>query len=194
MTRRDIIRNAALAAAAGAATTASGQHVHEAVEEQKAAGPYRVKAFNNHEWTTLRRLCELVIPADEQSKGALDGNAPEYIDLLSSNNPELASKMTGGLAWMDVECQRRYGVSDFVSAPAEKQTELLDLIAYRKNESPELGPGIRYFDLARRMIVDAFYTSAAGIAAVGYMGNKAVSHFEVPGAAIEYALKRSGLG
>ncbi len=194
MTRRDIIRNAALAAAAGAATSASGQHVHEAVNDVKAAGPYNPKAFNNHEWATLRRLCELVIPADDQSKGALDGNAPEYIDLLSGNNPELASRWTGGLAWLDNESARRYGAKDFVSAAPDKQTALLDLIAYRKNESPELGPGIRFFDLARRMIVDAFYTSAAGIAAVGYKGNKAVSHFEVPAAAIEYALKRSGLG
>ena len=68
------------------------------------------------------------------------------------------------------------------------------MIAYRKNESPDLGPGIRFFDLARRMIVDAFYTSAAGIAALGYKGNTAVSKFEVPAEAIEYALKRSGLG
>jgi len=193
MTRREIIRNAALAAAAGAATTAFGQHVHAAVEDQKAAGTYNAKAFNDQEWATLRRLCDLVIPADEQNKGALDGNAPEYIDLLSSNNPELASLMTGGLAWLDNECQRRYSATDFVSA-GDKQTALLDLIAYRKNKSPELGPGIRFFDLARRMIVDAFYTSAAGIAALGYKGNTAVSKFEVPAAAIEYALKRSGLG
>jgi hypothetical protein len=194
MTRRDIIRNAAIAAAVGAATSASGQHVHEAVQEEKTGGPYKVKAFNDHEWATLRRLCELVIPADDQSKGALDGNAPEYIDLLSSNNPELASRITGGLAWLDNASRRRYGSADFLSAGPDKQTALLDLIAYRKNESPELGPGIRFFDLARRMIVDAFYTSAAGISAVGYKGNTAVSHFEVPAEAIEYALKRSGLG
>jgi hypothetical protein len=178
----------------GAATTASGQHVHQALLQEKAAGPYKVKAFNDHEWATLRRLCELVIPADSRSKGALDGNAPEYIDLLSSNNPELASRITGGLAWLDNESRRRYSAADFLSAGAEKQTALLDLIAYRKNETPELGPGIRFFDLARRMIVDAFYTSPAGVEAVGFKGNQAVSHFEVPTEAIEYALKRSGLG
>ena len=94
----------------------------------------------------------------------------------------------------DNESRRRYGSTDFLSAGLDKQTALLDLIAYRKNESPELGPGIRFFDLARRMIVDAFYTSPAGIEAVGYKGNQAVSHFEVPTAAIGYALKRSGLG
>jgi gluconate 2-dehydrogenase gamma chain len=194
MTRRDIIRNAAFAAAAGMTTAASAQHIHESVQEQTAAGPYKRKAFNDHEWTTLRRLCDLIVPAGDGSKGALDGHAPEYIDLLSSNNPELSSLFTGGLAWLDHACQRRFSVADFVSAMSDRQTTLLDLIAYRKNESAELGPGIRFFDLARRMTVDAFYTSAVGIAAVGYMGNKAVSKFEVPVAAIDYAVKRSGLG
>ena len=193
MTRRDIIRNAAFAAAAGIATSASGQHVHEELKEQTAAGPYKPRAFNEHEWSTLRRLCDLIIPADEKSKGALDGRAPEYIDLLSSNNAELSTLFTGGLAWLDYESRRRYGAADFVSAPAEQQTALLDIIAYRKNDSPETGPGIRFFDLARRMTVDAFYTSAAGIAAVGYKGNRAVARFEVPVEAIDYAVKRSGL-
>ena len=194
MTRRDIIRTAALAAAAGMTTAASGQHVHEEVREQAAAGPYKAKAFTAREWAALRRLCDLIVPADEKSKGALDGHAPEYIDLLSSNNPELSSLFTGGLAWLDRESQRRFNGADFVSATADQQTALLDLIAYRKNESAELGPGIRFFDLARRMTVDAFYTSAAGIAAVGYKGNKAVAKFEVPLEAIDYAVKRSGLG
>ena len=45
----------------------------------------------------MRRLSDLIVPADETSKGALDGGAPEYIDLLSSNNPDFAIIYTGGL-------------------------------------------------------------------------------------------------
>jgi gluconate 2-dehydrogenase gamma chain len=194
MTRREIIRNAALAAAAGASTAASGQHVHEAVQDKKASGgPYRSKAFTATEYTTLRRLCDLIIPADAQSKGALDGNAPEYIDLLAANNPELASLYTGGLAWLEAESKRRYN-SGFAAAKPEQQTALLDLIAFKKNDGPEVGPGIRFFDLARQMTVDAFYTSPAGIRALGYMGNKGMTTFQVPAEAITYAMKRSGLG
>ena len=192
MTRRDIIRNAALAAAAGASTAASAQHVHEAVFQQKTAGPYKPKAFNPNEWAALRRLCDLIVPADGKSKGALDGGAPEYIDLLCGNNPELASLFTGGLAWLDKQSQKRFQTG-FVAAKPDQQTALLDLIAFRRNDSPELGPGIRFFDLARRMTVDAFYTSPAGIEAVGFMGNKGMTKFEVPAEAIAYAVKRSGL-
>jgi gluconate 2-dehydrogenase gamma chain len=67
------------------------------------------------------------------------------------------------------------------------------LIAFRENDAPELGPGIRFFSWARRLVVDAYYTSPAGIKEVGYMGNTAMSTFSVPQGAIDYAVKRSGL-
>ena len=200
MTRRDIIRNAALAAAAGSSTAASAQHVHEAVRAgQKGAGdslavvkPYAPKAFNSNEWLTLRRLCDLIIPADAKSVGALEAGAPEYIDVLAGNTPELAILFTGGLAWLDNQSRSRFQTG-FAAAPPDQQKSLLDLIAYRQNDSAELGPGIRFFDLARRMAVDAFYTSSEGIKAVGFMGNKGMARFEVPAEAIESAVRRSGL-
>jgi hypothetical protein len=87
---------------------------------------------------------------------------------------------------------KRYGAS-FLAARPEQQTAMLDLIAYRKNNSPELGPGIQFFVWARNMTVDAFYTSKAGMDDLGYMGNSAMSEFHVPAEAIDYAVKRSGL-
>ena len=55
----------------------------------------------------------------------------------------------------------------------------------------ELAVGARFFDWARKMTVDAFYTSAIGIKDLGYLGNKALSKYEVPKEALEYAIKRS---
>jgi hypothetical protein len=110
--------------------------------------------------------------------------------LLASQNPQLLAIYTGGIAWLDHSSQRLHA-KNFAAATPEQQTKLLDLIAYRKNESTMLGPGIRFFEWARRMVVDAYYTSPAGIKAIGYMGNTAVAKFEVPEAAIDYALKRS---
>jgi gluconate 2-dehydrogenase gamma chain len=71
---------------------------------------------------------------------------------------------------------------------------MLDLIAFRKNNSEELAPGILFFTWVRNMTVDAFYTSKAGMDDIGYMGNTASSEFHVPAEAIAYAVKRSGLG
>ena len=97
---------------------------------------------------------------------------------------------TGGLGWIDNAMRRHHG-ADFVSAKPEQQTELLDQIAYRKNESAELNPGIYFFAWVRNMTVDAYYTSPIGVKEIGFMGNGAVSEFKVPQEAIDYALKRS---
>jgi gluconate 2-dehydrogenase subunit 3-like protein len=161
-----------------------------AAAEKLTTGSYKPKALNAHEYSTLQKLADIIVPADEHSPGAVESGAAEFIDLLASQNPELAAIYTGGIAWLDREMGRRNNAT-FLNARPEQQTAMLDLIAYRKNESPELGPGVRFFDWARMMVVDAFYTSPAGVKDLGYMGNTAVQKFEVPQNAIDYALKRS---
>ena len=78
------------------------------------------------------------------------------------------------------------------AAPA-RQTELLDLIAYRRNQSPELAKGIEFFAWARRMTVDAFYTSAIGIKDIDFRGNTEVGRTLRPPRRSRYALKKSGM-
>jgi len=190
-TRRSLLQTIALSATVGGLTLEAAQHVHGvAAQEKTAGGAYKPKGLNAHEYKTLEKLADFIIPTDDNSKGAVAAGAPEFIDLLASQNPQLLAIYTGGIAWLDFTMQRRHS-TDFVSAKHEQQIALLDLIAYRKNESPELGPGIKFFEWARRMVVDAYYTSPIGIKDVGYMGNSAMSKFEVPQEAIDYALKRS---
>lgn len=193
VSRRELLRNAAISLTLGALSAEAAQHVHHAASEARAAGgAYTPKLFSEHEWATLRQLADLILPADAVSKSALDAGAPEFIDLLASHNQELAVTFTGGLAWLDDQMGKRHGAA-FVDAKPEQQTAMLDLIAYRKNSTPELAPGIRFFDWTRRMVVDAYYTSPAGIKDLGFKGNVGQSAFQVPAAALEYALKRSGL-
>jgi hypothetical protein len=188
LSRRNILVTIATAAAVGASVSeADAQHVHEAVAaDTKAAGPYTPKAFTEHETKTLRLLCETIVP------GASQGGAFEYIDLLCSHNAELKTIYSGGLAWIDRKMALRAG-SVFIDAKPEERKALLDIIAYRMN-ADAYGPGVRFFDWARKMTVDAYYTSAAGIKEIGYKGNGGMSEFKVPADAVEYALKRSGLG
>lgn len=195
LSRRQMLRQAALASFAGTLSAEAAQHVHHAVvqERRAAGGTYKPKCFNSHEWRTLSRLTDLIIPGDQHSPGATAAGAPDFIDLLCSQNAELAAIYTGGLAWLDREMERRYG-RKFADAPAEHRTALLDLIAYRKNDSPELGPGIPFFNWVRKMTVDAYYTSKAGIADLGYKGNAGMTEFKIPQEAIDYALKRSPFG
>ncbi len=169
-------------------------HVHNAVAQSKTAGKgvYKPKALTAHEYATLQRLADLIIPADERSPGALQVGAADYIDFMCSINADLKEIYTGGLLWVDNTMRRQYGV-DFVGAKAEQQTGLLDKIAYRKNASAELNPGITFFSWVRNMVVDAYYTTPSGFKEIGFMGNGAVAQFSVPKEALEYALKRSPL-
>ena len=86
--------------------------------------------------------------------------------------------------------EKRYQ-STFLAAKPEQQMEMVELIAYRKNQTAELGPGIFFFRWARNVVVDAYYTSPVGMADLGFMGNGAMSQFSVPKEALDYALKRS---
>jgi gluconate 2-dehydrogenase gamma chain len=191
LSRRELLQSIALSVTFGGLSPAAAQHVHSVAADEKATtGVYKAKALNPHEYQTLEKLADLIIPPDEKSPGAVASGACEFIDLLASQNPRLLAIYTGGIAWVDQNMKRRYS-ADFVSAKSNQQTALLDLIAYRKNESPELGPGIEFFEWARRMVVDAYYTSPIGIKAIGYMGNAAVAKFEIPQEAIDYAVKRS---
>lgn len=183
-TRRSVLRSAAAAALAGALTPAEAQHVHEHAQaaKPKAGGPYKPKLFTAREFKALAHLADMIIPPEGAVPGGAGAGAPEFIDLLCANNEELAAIFTGGLAWFDAAAKRY-----------ESHEQLLDLIAYRKNDSPELGPGIRFFDWARKLVVDAWTTSPEGVKALGYLGNKGQTVYQVPRESLEYALSRSPL-
>jgi hypothetical protein len=194
ISRRDVLRRIGLALmASGALDRVSAQEVHQMATAQGAAGPYAPKALTEHGYRTLERLTDLIIPVENGKPGAVAAGAAAWIDMLASENAQLKEIYTNGLAWLD-ETMKTRGAVDFVSATPPDQTALLDQIAYRRNQSPQLDPGIQFFTWARRMTVDAFYTSAIGIADIDYQGNRPQATYPAPTEAIAYALKRSGLG
>jgi hypothetical protein len=195
ITRRDALRRLALVVtAAGIVDRVSAQEVHQMASQAQAAtaGAYTPKGLTLHEYRTLERLTDLIIPVENGAPGAVAAGAAAWIDLLTSENDQLKTTYTTGLAWLDTTMKQR-GAEDFLTASAADQTALLDQIAYRRNSTPELAPGIQFFTWARRMTVDAFYTSEIGIRDIDYRGNTALASYPAPTEAIAYALKRSGL-
>jgi gluconate 2-dehydrogenase gamma chain len=193
MTRRDALQRLALAiAAAGAIDTLDAHEAHLAAQQATAAagGKYAPKALSAHELATLARLSDLIIPADDKP-GALQAEVAPWIDMLLNVNADLKTKYTTGLAWLDAAVAAD-GAKDFVSATPAQQAALLDVIAYKKNRTPENAAGIDFFVLARRMTCDGFYTSPIGMRDV-YMGNTPQAAFVVPQAAIDHVLSRSPL-
>ncbi len=185
ISRRDVLKNLAAGAAAGSVLqlipAEAAALAHQMVQQAKAAsatGKYTPKFFSANHYATLTTLCDTIIPKDEKSGGAVEGGAPEFIDLLCSENEEFQLQIGGGLNWLDNACRDRYEHTFLESTPAQKK-EILDLIAYRKNakSDPSLTQGIAFFARLRQMTCDAFYTSKIGIADLQYIGNTALAEF-----------------
>jgi len=180
--RRDVL----LQIGAGVGMAAAGESVLSAQQAQTAAA-YAPKALTAHEYATMENLSEWIVP------GARAAGATQFIDFLCNATDDMKVIFTGGLGWLDAAMRRRTEGKDFISASRDQQKAMLDLIAFRESaaDSPELVPGIQFFDWARRLVVDAYYTSPAGINEVGYIGNSGMAKFSVPQEAVDYALKRS---
>ena len=79
-----------------------------------AATPFTPKFFTAHEYETVRLLVDLIIPRDERSGSATDAGVPEFMDFILIDEPRWPRRsprqtaMRGGLAWLDLECQRRF--------------------------------------------------------------------------------------
>ena len=193
VSRRDVLQRLAAAMAAAATfDVLDARTAHHAVAQASAAagGRYTPKVLSAHEFATLERLTDLIIPADHKP-GALQANVAAWIDTLLNVNDGLKAKYAGGLAWIDAALVNA-GAKDFVSATAAQQAGLLDAIAFRKNRTPDNETGVDFFVLLRRMTADGFYTSVLGMRDV-YMGNSPQATFTVPQAAIDHVLSRSPL-
>jgi gluconate 2-dehydrogenase gamma chain len=185
ISRRDILRTLAFGAAAGSVLqiipAEAAEYVHQMVHKEKSsapAGAYAPKYFSPAQYAALLFLCDTIIPKDEKSGGAVEAGAPEFIDLLTSENPEYQLKLGGGLFWLDGLCTDRYA-SVFLDCTPEQKTIALDLIAYRENarQDPTLSQGVAFFAFLRKLTCDGYYTSKIGIADLGYIGNTSLHEF-----------------
>jgi gluconate 2-dehydrogenase gamma chain len=187
VSRRDVLRALAAGAIGGSVLRVipvkAAEYAHQMVHKEKAAAPagkYTPKFFNAHEYETLKSLCDTIIPKDEKSGGAVEAGAPEFIDLLTSENEKFQVELGGGLMWLESRCVDQYG-KVYLDCAAEQQKEMLDLIAYRKNvkKDTSLSQGVVFFAFLRDMTCDGFYTSKIGIEDLQYIGN--VTRSEWPG-------------
>lgn len=185
ISRRDILKSLTATVVTGSVLRVipleAAEYAHRMVKAEKAAAEthtYSPKFFSAHAYKTLQSLCNTIIPADGESKGAIDAGAPEFIDLLTSENKDYQLALGGGLMWLDNTCIDRYE-RPYLDCATEQQKEILDLIAYRKNSSKDssLGQGIEFFAFLRKLTADGFFTSEIGIDYLGYIGNTYLQEF-----------------
>jgi Gluconate 2-dehydrogenase subunit 3 len=184
ISRRDVLKSLGKGVVAGSVLRVipaeAARYAHALVQEDKAAagGSYKPKYFSPHQYRTLQSLCQAIIPADAKSGGAVEAGAPEFIDLLTSENTQYQLTLGGGLMWLDTLCLDRLGKDYLDCAPAE-QTSILDRIAFKKNAEtdPSLSQGIEFFSFLRNLTADGYFTSELGIKDLGYIGNTYLKEF-----------------
>jgi hypothetical protein len=183
ISRRDVLKSLAMGAAATSVLRTipaqAAEYAHHMVAAEKAAiKAYAPKFFVAHQYKTLQTLCQTIIPSDADSGGAIEAGAPEFIDLLTSENTEYQVTLGGGLMWLDSTCSDRYGKA-YLDCTPQQQKEILDQIAYRNNAMADarLSQGVEFFSFLRNMTSDGFFTSEIGIKYLGYQGSAFLMEF-----------------
>src|ERR1700676_5624260 len=127
ITRRDILKTLAMGAVCGSVLQVipakAAEFAHQAVRKEKAAavaGKYTPKYFSAHQYETLNWLCDAIIPKDDHSGGAVEAGAPEFIDLLTSENQKYQVQLGGGLVWLDSFSADRYAKTFLECTPDRK--------------------------------------------------------------------------
>jgi hypothetical protein len=176
LTRRDVLRLAAAAAAAPL--------VPRAALGETAAAPALApgRFFGAAEMALLDELTETIIPQDEHSGGARAAGVAAYIDgRLAEYDPaipdlrEEQEKWKAGLATVDALAREVAGVP-FLEAPPEKRVAVLESLA--AGEADPKTDGERFFVALKEWTTFGYYTSRIGIHdEMEYKGNTLLTEF-----------------
>src|ERR1700757_638531 len=132
ISRRDVLRTLTLGVTGAGVLQViplqAAELAHQMVHKEKQgapAGKYTPKYFTAKQYEMISSLCDTIIPKDEKSGGALEAGAPEFIDLLTSENEDYQLALGGGLMWLDTHCIDRYE-KPYLDCNVEQQKEILD--------------------------------------------------------------------
>jgi hypothetical protein len=156
LTRRDVLKAAATAAAA--TPLVSGDRLVAAVASPTSAP----KFFTRAQYVLVDELTEILIPTDEHSGGARAAGVVAYIDsrLAEAVEPEPKQRFLAGLARVDQIARDTKGGPFMSLTPADREAIVTALAAEEK--SPESVEG-KFFVELKRHTVRGYYTSKIGI-------------------------------
>lgn len=149
--------------------------------------------LEDDELETLASLCDVILPADERSPAASEVGAHEFIDEWVSapydGNRDDLVLIRGGIVWLDREAHARFE-RRFVDLTDVEKRAIADDICYAPEARPEHRAGARFFDRVRDLASTAFWTTEAGMADLGFVGNRPMTSFDGPPTEV---LERLGL-
>ncbi len=148
----------------------------QAARAAATAKPFVPKFFTPTEFKLVSVLADIVIPKDERSGSATDAGVPEFMDFMMIDQPARQVAMRGGLAWLDLECQKRFDKT-FLNCVESERTAVLDDIAWPAKAKPEFAHGVAFFSNFRDLTASGFWTTRMGIDDLQFMGNRSVARW-----------------
>lgn len=133
-------------------------------------GDFAPEFFTPQEWDMVRILVELIIPADERFGGAIAAGVPEFMDFTMVDRESMQGWMREGLAWVDAESVRRFGVG-FVFTREAERAQLLDAVAWPARAAADVEDGVEFFARFRDLTATGYFSSRIGVEYLGYIGN-----------------------
>ncbi len=128
-------------------------------------------------------FANVLLPADDYGPAASQLAVTNFIDEWVSapypNQQRDRPTVLEGLAWIDAEAHRRFGKA-FPRLATKEQHAICDDICRGRDVTPEFKKPARFFELFRNLAMTAYYGTAEGWKAIGYIGNLTTATFDGP--------------
>ena len=133
-------------------------------ESEEPAPPrpqsYRPQFFSSEEFARIERLADLIIPSDD-TPGAREAGAAEFIDFMVAHDTEQQQPMRAGLAWVHEQSAGRF-TRPFLELSEAQQVSLLEPLAYEAKYREGEEVGREFFRRVKELTVMGFYSSEIG--------------------------------
>ncbi len=127
--------------------------------------------FTKDELKKLEILVDVILPEDSESPAASKVGVPDFLEFIMKDMPDYQTPMKGGLMWLDFEAGERFG-TEFSELATSQILEIVNLVAWPEQASPEYEGGVRWFNMLRNLTCSGYFSTEAGWKYLGYVGNQ----------------------
>lgn len=136
-------------------------------------------------------LCDTLLPADHLGPAASSLGVPDFIDewvsapypLQQADRPLILE----GLAWMEGAARLRFK-KEIAALDEAQMRELCEAVCNPETLRGSFKNAVRFFNKIRGLAMGAYFSTPAGWAAIGYVGNTPLARFDGPPAEVLEAL------
>ncbi len=118
--------------------------------------------FTPVQMATLVHLSAVLVPPGNKRPGAVDAQAPQFLDFLIGDSPAPRKQLyTGGLDWLETESHRKYSAAFAKTSPEQADALLKPWLRTWMSDHPPTEPHADFVNIAHADIRTATMNSKA---------------------------------